>query len=136
MSQEEQGKLLNKEINLILSSISRYPDLYYLAKESLVEPNRALAGKSKNNHPWPLLPVIVCEAVSGQIERAVPAAAGLQFLTAAADVFDDIQDQDSPNSLMSKYGLRSRQTLQISFIHWHGRPSQGLKDRMLPTMSL
>jgi geranylgeranyl pyrophosphate synthase len=46
----------------------------------------------------------VCEAISGHYERALPAAAALQLLTAAAEVFDDIEDADSSESLSAKYG--------------------------------
>jgi geranylgeranyl diphosphate synthase, type I len=101
MWSKAKTSLLQKEINLVLDCLSGTGDISLLAKESLIEPNRALAVDS----PWPLLPLIVCEAVSGQFERAIPAAAGLQFLMAAADVFDDIEDQDSSKSLMSKYGI-------------------------------
>jgi geranylgeranyl pyrophosphate synthase len=47
---------------------------------------------------------VVCEAISGHYEQALPAAAALQLLMAAGDVFDDIEDADSSESLSARYG--------------------------------
>jgi geranylgeranyl diphosphate synthase, type I len=102
---KEKSSLLRKEIDLVLDSLSNTGEVLLLAKESLTESNRALAADLKNNRPWALLPLIVCESVSGQFERAIPAAACLQFLMVAADILDDIEDQDSSKSLVSKYGM-------------------------------
>ena len=48
---------------------------------------------------------MVCEAVSGDYKQALPAAAALQLLRTAAEVFDDIEDEDSSESLSVRHGF-------------------------------
>ena len=79
-------------------------DLYDLVKEPLTQARRGLATEGAYDRPWPLLPLIVCEVISGCYEHALPAAAGLQLLMAAGDVFDDIEDADSSESLSARHG--------------------------------
>ncbi len=102
MWQEEQGELLKEEIEAILSPLYGNGGLYSLLKEPLSSTNRGLAGGGECF--WPLLPLIVCDALSGSYEHALPAAAALQFLTAAGDVLDDIEDADSSESMSARYG--------------------------------
>jgi geranylgeranyl pyrophosphate synthase len=75
-----------------------------LIKESLTQGRRGLGAEVGHDKPWPLLPLVVCEAISGHYEQALPAAAALQLLMAAGDVFDDIEDADSSESLSARYG--------------------------------
>lgn len=51
-----------------------------------------------------LLPLLVCEAISGDFRVALPAAAAIEFLAAAGDVIDDIEDQDYEDALWRVYG--------------------------------
>jgi geranylgeranyl pyrophosphate synthase len=104
MWQDRQAELLTNEIEAILSSLANEASFYHLVKESLTQAKRGLATKTTHDRPWPLLPLIVCEAVSGQYEHAMPAAAALQLFIAAGDIFDDIEDADSSESLSAKYG--------------------------------
>ena len=104
MWEERLFKLLREEVDAILVSLSGAADLNNLIKESLTKTDQESAKESEYSHCWPLLPLIVCEAISGRYERALPAAAALQFLKAAAEVFDDIEDADSSESLSTKYG--------------------------------
>jgi geranylgeranyl pyrophosphate synthase len=106
MWQERQTKLLNCEIEAILGYIESTPRLHDLVKESLTRVQRELlsTGNVESNRPWPLLPLMVCEIICGKYEQALPAAAGLQLLRASAEVFDDIEDADSPTSLSARYG--------------------------------
>ncbi len=58
--------------------------------------------------PKPLLPGLIiytCGAVGGTPERAVPAAAAVEFLLRASCLLDDIQDQDRPDALAAKLGV-------------------------------
>lgn len=50
------------------------------------------------------LTLVVCRSLGGQVETAVPAAAGIEFFAAALDVFDDVEDQDAGEALWQKYG--------------------------------
>ena len=51
-----------------------------------------------------MLPLIVCEGISGHFEKAIPAAAALELFKGAAEVFDDIEDADSSESLSAIHG--------------------------------
>ncbi len=102
--QERQAKLLRDEIESVLAHLPDTVGFYDLVKEPLTRVRRGLAIETAHDRPWPLLPLIVCEAISGHYEHTLPAAAALQLLTAAADVFDDIEDADSSESLSARYG--------------------------------
>ncbi len=104
MARERKAQELREEIEAFLIPLSNAADLYNLSKEPLGKTGRALAIGTHSSQPWPLLPVMVCEAISGRYEQALPAAAALQLLISAGDVFDDIEDADSPESLSAKYG--------------------------------
>ena len=104
MREDRQAELLRYEIEELLARLSETVGLYDLVKEPLGKARRGLAAGSAHDQPWPLLPLIVCEAISGHYELALPVAAVLQLLMAAGDVFDDIEDADSPDSLSTKYG--------------------------------
>ena len=104
MWQERQAELLRDEIVTLLVPLSGTASLYDLVKEPLTKARRGLATESAHDRPWPLLPLIVCQAISGYYEHVLPAAAALQLLMAAGDVFDDIEDADSSESLSARYG--------------------------------
>jgi hypothetical protein len=79
MQQERQIELLRREIEQILSPFSNETGLFEILKEPLSKAARGLESESKSS-PWRLLPMIVCEAISGGYKPAVPAAAVLQLL--------------------------------------------------------
>lgn len=103
MWQERQSELLREEIEVLLASLSDMANLYDLVKEPLAKARRGLAYEGEYGPPWHLLPLMVCEAISGHYEHALPAAAALQLFVAAADVLDDIEDMDSSESLSARY---------------------------------
>jgi geranylgeranyl pyrophosphate synthase len=104
MQLERQSELLKYEIEACLAPLSGVTHLFNLVQEPLIQSNKAEDAGSPRNNLWSLLPLIVCEAISGQYVYALPAAAALQLLKAAAEVFDDIEDADSSESLSNKYG--------------------------------
>lgn len=104
MWQERQAELLREEIRALLAGLPGGADFSRLLEGPLAAAGRGLAGENGCRRPWPLLPLIVCEAISGHYERALPAASAIQFLMAAGDVFDDIEDADTPDSLSARYG--------------------------------
>jgi geranylgeranyl pyrophosphate synthase len=103
MWQEKQAELLTKEQEVILSSLADEVNLYKLAKQALARARRKFYINNPHNKPWPLLPLLVCHAISGCYEHAIPAAASLEFFKAAAEVFDDIEDADTAKSIPAKY---------------------------------
>ena len=104
MWQERQIELLRDEIEAVLAPLSSVTGFYEIIKEPFTAQKRGLSAESIHDRPWSLLPIIVYEAISGYYEHAVPIAAVLQLLTVAGDVFDDIEDADSSQSLSAKYG--------------------------------
>jgi len=105
MSYEKLADLLRCEIEGILSNLKESAGLLSLAREPLEKKQRGLYSNINHNYPWALLPAIVAETICGNGEISLPAAASFQFLFAAGDVFDDIEDADSPDSIYKKYGL-------------------------------
>jgi len=103
MWRERQIKLLKDEIEAVLASLTGEASLFELAKESLSKV-RGLAAETEHDRPWSLLSLIVCEAISGRYEHALPAAAALELFRASAEVFDDIEDGDNPDSIVARYG--------------------------------
>jgi len=93
-------KQLRSEIEILLAPISDESSLYNLVKQPLSK----IMQDSDYEHAWFLLPLIVCDASCGRYDQAMSACAGLELLKAAAEVFDDIEDADSADSLPSKYG--------------------------------
>jgi len=104
MWQEKQTKLLRGEIESNLVALRGAEGLYDLVEEPLSRAGRGLANVTNSDSPWHLLLLVVCDAISGRYEQALPAAASRQFLITAADVFDDIEDADSSESLAVQYG--------------------------------
>jgi len=101
----EAAELLGDEINRSLAELKGVPGLYNLAREPLEKRGRGLALTNGPDRVWPCLPLLVSNAICGEYKFVLPAAAAFQFLFAAADVFDDIEDADKPDSLFSKYGI-------------------------------
>lgn len=105
MWRERQAEKLSDEIGLVIEPFSDIVGFYDLIQEPLTKIKRGLADIRAEERPWSLLPLIVCEAISGHYEPALPAAAAHQLLITAADVFDDVEDADSTESLSAKHGI-------------------------------
>jgi geranylgeranyl pyrophosphate synthase len=104
MWQKGQAELLKKEIVSLLSPLSGTAGLSEIVKIPLNKARRGLADEAAFDRPWSFLSLIVCEAVSGRSEQALPATAAVQLLMASGDVFDDVEDADAPDSLPGKFG--------------------------------
>ena len=129
MWQERQAKILRGEIESVLDPLSDVADLYALVREPLAKARRGLVADTTHSPPWPLLPLMVCEAISGHCGHALPAAAALQLLTAAGDVFDDIEDADSAESLSTKYGAAVATNVATTLLILAERAIVRLKER-------
>jgi geranylgeranyl diphosphate synthase, type I len=104
MWQKRQAELLREEIETVLAFLPDVTEIKTLLREPLQEPRRGLSEQDSSSALWPLLPLLTCEAVGGEIETALPVAAAIQLFMAAGDVFDDIEDADSPDSMPGRYG--------------------------------
>jgi geranylgeranyl pyrophosphate synthase len=116
MWQKSQVDLLKEEVEAILYTLSLEPSFYSLAKESLTLTKYGLDSINVNEKPWPLLPLMVCEAISGHCEPALPAAAALHFIKVSAEIFDDIEDADFPESLSARYGTALATNVATTFL--------------------
>jgi octaprenyl-diphosphate synthase len=105
VKQKKMAGLLRDEIETLISTVRGTSGLGNLVKEPLAKTRRGLNARIGNDRPWPLLPLIVSEAICNKYEQTLPAAASLQFFLAAGDVFDDIEDADSQVSIYAKHGL-------------------------------
>jgi competence protein ComQ len=107
MLSEIYTKVVKEEIEALLSPLSNSNSLADLVRESLStgSPDLSENVAQSQKYRWSLLPILVCESISGHSEQAIPVTAALQLLKGAAELFDDIEDQDTPDSLPSRWGL-------------------------------
>ena len=102
--QKKQDDLVRNEIEVLLASLSDVTGFCDIVREPLAGFKRRIESKTIYYKPWYLLPLVVCESISGHYERAIPASAALQLFMAAGEVFDDIEDADASGSLPVRYG--------------------------------
>lgn len=127
MWQSELAKLLREEIEF---SVSLLPEeLRGFVREPLTVSRRGLSVPCGHEPPWILLPLIACESIGGSSEKALPLCASLQFFMAAGDVFDDIEDNDSPLSLCAKYGTAVTNNIATTLLVLGEKAIARLKDR-------
>lgn len=100
---EVSGKL-EQRITTIINSIRNAEELKTLILAQLARDQRGVLVENNPRLPFLLLPLMVCNAICGDYEKALSATAALQLFMAAADILDDIEDQDSDISLCHEYG--------------------------------
>jgi geranylgeranyl pyrophosphate synthase len=127
--QIKQADLVNDEIEALLDSLSNVSYFSNIIREPLTGFKQRLVGETACHKPWYLLPLIVCESISGHYEHAIPASAALQLLMAAGEVFDDIEDADSAGSLTVKYGSAIATNVATTFLILAERAICQLKER-------
>ena len=81
---------ISAETNKILSRAQLNAEMLQMIKSSLNTDS-----KTGELFPWANLTLLSCECVSGRAEVALPGAIGMELFALAADIFDDIQDQDN-----------------------------------------
>jgi competence protein ComQ len=102
MWQSKQLTSLKEEIEAVLTCINNTDSLYRIIGDGIER--AGLKCLRSSNQPWCLLPLAICEGICGRCDQAIPVAAALYFYRVAADIFDDIEDQDSSDSLSAIYG--------------------------------
>lgn len=105
MFRDEYLALLKEESGTLLETLTSGSELSAIICGLLETFSSKIVRHDGHTYHWPLLPMMVCKSVSGYADRASPASVAVLFLMAAADVFDDIEDQDSTDSLVSTYGF-------------------------------
>jgi geranylgeranyl pyrophosphate synthase len=116
MWRKQRYQALHDEIEASLTDSIGVAGLTEIIQETFDQYWRKSTSKTHQNHPWPLLPLIVCEAISGQYELALPAASTLYLLRISAEIFDDIEDADSPESLPVRYGTAIAANAATAFL--------------------
>lgn len=104
MNQQKQLELIQQEIENSLASVSGIVDFHNILNEALLIFGRISSRETNTLYSWALLPVIICEAISGHYKSAIPLSAAILLFNSAAEVFDDIEDSDSRDSISAKYG--------------------------------
>jgi octaprenyl-diphosphate synthase len=96
-----KSALLIEEIQAAIEPIRSDDGLYQLVRDCLplVKPG---TDQGQMIRPLFLLPLLVCEAVTGRCEKAVPLAAALQLFRAAGDLFDDLEDNDLQRTAIAR----------------------------------
>ncbi|WP_308898369.1 polyprenyl synthetase family protein [Candidatus Desulfosporosinus nitrosoreducens] len=79
-------------LNDILNRAYLSPEMMHLIQSSL---NAEV--KNGEQFKWAHLTILGCECVSGVNEVLLPGAVAMELAALAADIFDDIQDQDNDN---------------------------------------
>ena len=97
------SNLLKEEIVDLLQFLSDDGQLQEIVRYPLSASDRPLSLHLADSR-WTMLPMVVCHAICGQYERAVPLAASIGFFQTAGDVLDDIEDMDSSDSVVTRYG--------------------------------
>src|SRR5512139_840285 len=105
MWQDDAAGLLQGELETLMSQVGHGTALRSQLEDALAESAPRLAGEGDRRRPEGLVPLAVCDAISGHYDQALPAAAGMRCFRAAADAFDDAEDADSPTSLAARYGM-------------------------------
>ena len=74
-------------------------------------------GLYKNNPPFLLmLPITVYQALTGRYKLALPATASIIYFKSAADIFDDVEDEDNPVSLAAIAGKPIANNIATAFL--------------------
>ena len=87
---------LDHEISTIINDILNSSNL---SREMMHLIQSSLNAEIKNGEPfkWAHLTILSCECVSEANEVVLPGAIAMELSALAADIFDDIQDQDNDN---------------------------------------
>jgi geranylgeranyl pyrophosphate synthase len=89
--------------SLLQFEASEFPGREW-ASTALRTPGKLLSNDN-GGFVWGLLPLLVIEAAGGQPRTGLPLAAATEFLIAASDVLDDVEDGDSIDGLERKCGI-------------------------------
>jgi competence protein ComQ len=83
-------QVISTEINRILIRAQLNTEMLNTIKSSLNADS-----KTGELFRWAHLTLLSCECVDGIVEDVLPGAIGMELFALAADIFDDIQDQDN-----------------------------------------
>lgn len=90
MNNFQMDQIISVKINEILTRTQLSPEMLQMINSSLNADS-----KTGELFKWAHLTLMNCECVRGESEVAVPGAIAMELSALAADIFDDIQDQDN-----------------------------------------
>ncbi len=135
MWQYTQSAALREETDALLEPLCEVEGLHTLVRR-VVEKDDRKTGSPSAMPPWPLLPLIVCEGISGHFESAVPLAVAIGLFKSAAEVFDDIEDADSSQSLAAMSGPAVATNVGTTLLLLAEREIARLQERGVPDATI
>lgn len=131
MTFEIEVNLIREETKAILEEVEGDAFVQIL-RRPLSEPGKILHQVS--NPRWSILPLLVCEAICGRYDHAIPAGVAMEFFVAAGDVFDDIEDQDSEDALWRSYGLAQAENAATALLMLTQQAIARLQGKVEPSV--
>ncbi|MFZ3132658.1 MAG: polyprenyl synthetase family protein [Desulfosporosinus sp.] len=104
-------QVISTEINEILNRTPLDVEMLHLIKSALIAQS-----KTSELFPWANLTLLSCECVGGEPEDALPGAIAMELFALAADILDDIQDQDNDDLLWRKLSNANALNLAICLL--------------------
>src|SRR4030042_696913 len=129
----KKAKAFEPEAMLLRQEVEAAIDLADMASPLREGVRCQLAQKGKVLHSgegicWSILPLLVCEAICGTYQQAVPGAAAIEFASAAGDAFDDIQDHELEDSIVGIYGREKALNIAVALLMLSQRAVTSLRD--------
>ncbi len=103
MALEALREVAAAEVRLLVDDAARGFPAAEWVWQALQTPGKLLGPQ----HPfcWGLLPPLACQATGGDSRQALPLSAAVECAIAAADVLDDVEDQDAADALWRRCGI-------------------------------
>lgn len=99
----KHASLLRGEVERLIALEVPDPRFRVIIRLALRQPGHSL--DEQHTQIWPILPLLVCEAICGYYEKAVTAAAAIDFFWTSADIFDDIEDKEGEDVWWQELGI-------------------------------
>lgn len=119
----QMDQIISAKINEILTRVQLSPEMLQMINSSLNADS-----KTGELFKWAHLTLMICECVSGVSEVALPGAIAMEFSALAADIFDDIQDQDNDELPWRQIPTANAQNLAICLSNLSGKAVSTLPD--------
>ena len=120
------NRVIYEEINKTLVKAELSAEMTQLIKLSLNTESR-----NTELFPWANLTLLTCESIGTVPETAMPGAIGMELFALAADIFDDIQDQDNDNVLWRRLNTAEALNLAICLLMLSYESFQNISDSLL-----
>lgn len=120
------NQVIYEEINKTLVKAELSAEMTQLIKSAINTESR-----DKELFPWANLTLLTCESIDTVPETAMPGAIGMELFALAADIFDDIQDQDNDNAPWRRLNMAEALNLAICLLTLSYKSFQNISDPLL-----